>query len=168
MPKNLRVLPCVLLPAILSATAPCSAAAQSEDNAFATQVWVNPGIYSYHFDRDKDFRSDNVGFGVEVALKPEHRALAGSFINSDYTRTRYVAWNWRPLNWKPGGVDVSAGIIAGAFDGYPRYRNGAWFAAAMPVVSVEGERFGVNVSILPNIPNRISGAVAVQFKLRAW
>jgi hypothetical protein len=145
-----------------------AATAQSSESGFTPQVWVNPGVYSYHFDRDKDFRSDNVGFGVEIAVKPEHRALAGSFINSDRMRTRYVAYQWMPLAWKPGGVDVSAGLIAGAFDGYPRYRGGGWFVAAMPVLSIEGERVGVNLSVLPNIPDRISGAVAVQVKLRVW
>jgi len=154
--------------ALSLAPAVAAVAVHAQEHPFTPQVWVNPGIYSYHFDRDKDFRSDNVGFGVEAALAPEHRALAGSFINSDRGRTRYVAWNWRPLNWKPGGVDVSAGLIAGAFDGYPRYRNGAWFAAAMPVLSIEGDRVGVNLSIIPTIPDRLSGAVAVQFKLRAW
>lgn len=165
MSLTLRALTLIACSTLFAAS---TAAAQSAPDNFSTQVWVNPGIYSHHFDRDKNFRSNNVGFGVEVALAPEHRALAGSFINSDRERTRYVAWNWRPLQWKPGGVNVSAGIIAGAFDGYPRYRGGGWFAAAMPVLSIEGERLGVNLSIIPTIPDRLSGAVAVQVKLRAW
>ena len=69
---------------------------------------------------------------------------------------------------KSAGAKVSAGIAVGAFDNYPRYRNGGWFAAALPMVAIEGERFGVNLALVPNIPNRLSGAVAIQFKLRVW
>lgn len=145
-----------------------AAFAQSPAPDFSTQVWLNPGIYSHHFKRDQNFREDNVGFGAEVAFAPEHRIMAGTFINSDRGRTRYAAYNWQPLQWKPGGVNVSAGVIAGAFDGYPFYKDGGWFLAAMPVLAIEGRYVGVNLSIVPEIPDRLSGAVAIQFKLRVW
>lgn len=135
---------------------------------FKSEVWVNPGIYSRHFDRDLNYREKNWGFGVEARLAPEHSAMVGSFINSERERTRYIAWHWRPWSWDVAGAKVSAGLIAGAFDGYPRYKNGNWFPAAMPVMSVEKGPVGVNFSILPDIPNRMSGAVAVQVKLKVW
>lgn len=56
----------------------------------------------------------------------------------------------------------------GAFDGYPRYRNGDWFLAALPVLAVEYKRVGVNFVIVPTIPNRLDGAISVQLKLRVW
>ena len=40
--------------------------------------------------------------------------------------------------------------------------------AALPLLALEGERFGMNLTVMPNIPNRISGAVVVQFKFRLW
>ncbi len=135
---------------------------------FQPEVWVNPGIYSRHFDRGLNYREKNWGFGAEVRVAQEHSALAGSFINSERERTRYVAWHWRPWSWDVAGAKVSAGVIAGAFDGYPRYKEGKWFPAAMPVMSVEKGRLGANFSVLPDIPNRMSGAVAVQVKLKVW
>lgn len=135
---------------------------------FKPEIWVNPGIYSRHFDRGLNYREKNWGFGVEARLAEEHSAMVGSFINSERERSRYLAWHWRPLSWDVAGAKVSAGLIAGAFDGYPRYKNGNWFPAAMPVMSVEKGRVGVNFSILPDIPNRMSGAVAVQVKLKLW
>lgn len=153
---------CIGLALMLSASGPVLA------QEFKPEVWVNPGIYSRHFDRGLNYREKNWGFGAEVRVAPEHSAMVGSFINSERERTRYVAWHWRPWSWDVGSAKVSAGVIAGAFDGYPRYKDGKWFPAAMPVMSVEAGRVGVNFSVLPDIPNRMSGAVAVQVKLKVW
>lgn len=140
--------------------------ATAED--FSPQVWLNPGLYSMHFNRNKDFRENNIGFGAEVMLTDDHVLMAGSFINSDRQRSHYGLYQWRPLHWQVYGVKVGAGIAAGAFDGYPKYKDGGWFPAALPLLSVEGERFGANFALIPNIPNRMSGAVAIQVKLRVW
>ncbi len=142
--------------------------AQDGPKRFSPQVWLNPGTFSIHFDRDKDLREDNTGIGAEVALANDHVLAAGSFINSNRRRSQYGAYYWRPLHWQPGGIKVHAGIAAGAFDGYPNYRNGAWFPAALPMLAIEGDRAGVNVFFVPTIKNRLDGAIALQFKLRVW
>jgi hypothetical protein len=145
-----------------------NAEAQPAAAEFSRQVWLSPGIYARHFNRDKNLRDGNPGLGVEVALAQDHAAMAGTFINSNSARTRYGAYEWRPLHWQWAGVDVGAGIIVSAFDGYPNYRNGGWFLAPLPVVSFEGKRFGVNLSVIPTLENRLDGAIAVQFKVRVW
>lgn len=153
---------------LLSAGFAAGACAQQAPKAFAPQVWLNAGTLSLHFDRDKDLREDNTGFGAELALAENHAITAGSFINSNRRRSQYAAYYWRPLHWQPAGIKVHAGIAAGAFDGYPNYRNGAWFPAALPMLAIEGDRAGVNVFFVPTIKNRLDGAIAVQFKLRVW
>ena len=35
---------------------------------YSPQVWINPGLYSYHFDRSKNFRDNNIGAGAEVLI----------------------------------------------------------------------------------------------------
>lgn len=142
--------------------------ANAAEPEFSPEVWINPGIYSYHFDRSKDFREDNVGLGAEVLVTPDHGLIAGTYINSERVRSRYAAYEWRPLHWQPFDINVSAAVLIGAFDGYPRYRNGGWFLAAMPVFAVEGRRVGVNLSIVPTIKDRLDGAVAIQVKLKVW
>lgn len=132
------------------------------------QVWLNPGIYSQHFDSSKGLRNNNIGFGAELMLSSDHVLLAGSFINSNRARTRLVGYEWRPLHWRFGEVDVGAGIVIGAFDGYPNYRNGAWFVAPLPMLSIEGRRLGANIGLIPTVKNRFDGALAVQIKLRVW
>jgi hypothetical protein len=133
------------------------------------QVWLNAGSYSRHFDRDRNFREDNVGLGAELWFDSKHAAMAGTFINSDRVRSDYLAYQWRPLQWQPvAGLKLGAGITLGAFDGYPRYRNGGWFPAALPVVSAEYLRVGVNLFVVPTIRDRLDGALVLQLKLRVW
>lgn len=145
-----------------------AANAHADPGASGLTVWLSPGIYSRHFDRGKGLREDNVGPGVEVALEREHVLMAGYFANSNDRRSRYAGYQWRALQWQPAGLQLSLGIAAGVFDGYPNYRGGGWFVAALPVVAVEGRRFGVNVFAVPTIANRLEGAIAVQLKLKAW
>jgi hypothetical protein len=132
------------------------------------QVWLNPGIYAYHFKRNAGYRDNNIGFGAELLLTDTHGLMAGSFVNSDRKRSHYGLYQWRPLQWQVSGTKLSLVLAAGAFDGYPDYHDGGWFAAALPLLAVEGERFGINLAIIPNIPDRMNGAVAIQLKLRVW
>ena len=145
-------------------------AARAEANAEQTfpQVWLNPGIYSYHFDRDKDLRNNNVGIGAEVRLATDHGLMVGNFINSNSQRSHYATYQWRPLHWKWQGLDLGAGIVVGGFDGYPNYRNGGWFLAPLPMLMIEGKRFGANLSVIPTVENRFDGAIAIQVKMRIW
>jgi hypothetical protein len=145
-----------LAAALLSGQTHC---AETADLPSSQQVWINPGLYSYHFDRSKNFRENNIGVGVQWLFA----------INSDRARSRYVAYQWQPLHWQPApGLDVNAGVVVGAFDGYPFYRNGGWFIAPLPMVAVEGKRVGVNFSVVPNYGNRLHGALVLQLKLRVW
>ena len=96
------------------------------------QVWLNAGVYSYHFDESKDLRNNNIGFGAELAVTRDHEVLAGTYINSNDERTRYAAYQWRPLHWELAGVHVGGGIVLGAFDGYPNYHDGGWFGPDQP------------------------------------
>ncbi len=131
-------------------------------------VWVNPGFYSQHFDGDRPFRKDNVGIGVEVVVTPNHAVAMGTFINSDGARSRYGAYHWRPLDWKLRDFNTSVGIVLGAIDGYPRYRDGDWFIAPIPALTIEGSRLGVNLMVIPTIKDRVQGALAIQLKFRVW
>jgi hypothetical protein len=144
------------------------ARAQSTPAAFSPQIWLSPGIYAYHFNRNKNLRDENLGLGVEVALARDHALLAGVYDNSNRATSRYGAYAWRPLHGQLAGLDVAAGVVVAAFDGYPNYRNGGWFLAPLPLLSVEGKRFGVNLSVIPTLQNRIDGALAIQFKVKLF
>ncbi len=145
-----------------------AAQAQLKPEQTFPQVWLNPGIYSYHFDSSKGLRNDNVGFGAEVRLANDHALMAGTFINSNRQRSQYASYQWRPLHWQWAGLDIGAAIAVGGFDGYPNYRNGAWFLAPLPMLTIEGKTFGANLSLIPTVANRFDGALAIQVKMRVW
>ena len=132
------------------------------------EVWLSPGFFSYHFDRNLDLREDNWGVGAEVKLEPAHVLMAGKFINSENEHSHYLGYQWRPLHWQLGGTEIRVGMAIAALDGYPRVHDGGWFVAPLPILSVEGRRLGLNLSAVPTIEDRLHGAVILQFKLRVW
>lgn len=132
--------------------------------AESPRVWLNAGFLSYHFERDLNLRERNGGVGVEVALQPDHRVIAGTYLNSNDHRSRYIGWTWQPL--RRGRVALGATLAA--IDGYPTMRQGGWYLAAVPVVSVEVGALGVNFTLVPDYRDRLHGAIVAQFKLRVW
>ena len=155
------------LAAIITLFAAVGAPSRATPAEFPPQVWVTPGIYSWHFNRSKNLRDDNPGLGAEVALTEDHIVMAGVYTNSVRATTHYAAYEWRPLHWQPADLKVGAGILIGAFDGYG-YKDGAWFVAPLPVLSIEGRYLGVNLGVIPTIKNRLDGAFAIQVKVRVW
>ena len=125
-------------------------------------VWVNPGFYSYHLERDKGFNNVNTGLGVEASLTDTYSVTAGFFRNSDRETSRYVGLYAMPF--KIGGFNV--GTAVGAFDGYPKMRDGGWFPAIIPTVAFEGERLGLNLSFIPTVGDKLHGAVTFQLKYK--
>ena len=125
-------------------------------------LWINPGFYSAHFDTDKGLRNNNLGFGVEAVVNEDWSATAGGFTNSNNARTNYVGAYYQPWHWGAW----KAGAVMGGFNGYPNAFGGGWFVAALPVVTLEGDRFGLNVALVPPLKDRLYGAVSFQLKLR--
>jgi hypothetical protein len=134
-----------------------------------TDVWLNAGFLSFHFDRSKHYREFNYGFGGEAILAPDHAVMAGVVKNSESETSHYIGYQYRPFHWQPAsldGVNVAAGLAVSLVDGYPTMSNKGWFIAPMPMVAVEGKKVGVNFILLPNIKH--GGAVAMQLKLKIW
>jgi hypothetical protein len=132
---------------------------------FESSLWVNVGGFSRHFDRSKDFNETNLGLGVEYRFRSDLSAMAGYHENSIRLRTRYAALNYQPLEIGPLKVGVSVGVMSG----YPVVNEGGAFFAALPMVTYEGKRFGINFGVIPNIPSKhVDGAFVVQLKARAF
>ena len=128
------------------------------------ELWVNPGFYSYHFQREKNLDDTNPGIGAEYRFSTVAAATAGRFHNSDRAMSNYVGVYYQPFKLGP----LRLGAVVGGFDGYPKMRNGGWFLAAIPVISVEYQRVGVNFAIVPNYKDRLHGALAIQLKLKVF
>lgn len=148
----------------------CNAIAQSFPAVGLIEVqkknefWINPGLYSYHFDQNQDLNSMNYGIGGEYRFLSVASITAGTYRNSHYHQSSYVGTYWQPIAVGP----IKIGMVAGAFNGYQNTNNGGWFPAILPALTIEGEMVGVNLMIIPTIPNRVSGSLSLQFKLRVF
>ncbi len=153
----------VTLLAVRLSTAHASESAP-ESAAEPGSLWINPGFYAYHFQRDKGFRDNNYGLGAQYMLSPSSSVTAGLYRNSDNYESHYLGWIWQPL---PLGR-ARLGMVAAAVDGYPKADNGRWFLSALPILSLDYRRFGVNFLVVPTYQNKVYGSFVTQLKLRVW
>ena len=138
----------------------CAGSARADFDA--SRLWLNAGFYSAHFDSGKGLRNTNPGLGLEYKLDDTWSATAGRFINSDNAHSSYLGAYCQP--WSVSGVRL--GVVGGVFNGYPKAFDGGWFPAIIPVATWEGERFGLNVALVPPLKDRLYGAVSFQLKMR--
>jgi hypothetical protein len=151
----------VLVAAGFLALSPVAAA---ED--FDPHVWLNPGVLSHHFKDDRDYREKNYGVGVELFFTPRHGVVAGSFMNSNDERSRYIGYHWRPLQLAFERLSFRGGLVFSLIDGYSDVRDGKTFALVVPALSVEYRALGVNLVFVPH--HEHSSALALQLRLRVW
>lgn len=126
------------------------------------QLWINPGMVSYHFD--PGYNNSNWGYGAEYRFANVASLTAGRFYNSDRAYSNYAGVYWQPIGIGP----FNFGLVAGGFNGYPQTNNGGWFAAALPAITYEGKWVGGNLFIIPTIGDRVHGALSLQLKLKIW
>jgi hypothetical protein len=129
-----------------------------------SELWLNPGLYSYHFDRGRDFNSANYGFGAEYKFSSVASLTAGTYRNSYYDQSNYIGAYWQPLAFGP----LNLGLVAGAFNGYSNTHNGGWFPAVLPAITLEGDLVGINLLVIPTISNRVAGSISLQLKIKVF
>lgn len=128
------------------------------------ETWLNAGFYSYHFKRDKDLNGSNPGIGAEYRFSTLASATAGRFYNSDRAYSNYAGVYYQPFAFGP----LRLGAVVGAFNGYPKMRDGGWFLAAIPTISYEYKSVGLNLAIIPPYKDRLYGALSFQLKLKVF
>ena len=129
-----------------------------------SQLWINPGMASYHFQQDKNFNNGNWGAGLEYRFNTVASVTAGRFYNSDRAYSNYAGVYYQPIAIGP----IKIGAVIGGFNGYPTTNNGGWFAAALPALTWEGDWVGANVFVIPTIGDRVHGAISLQLKLKVF
>lgn len=131
----------------------------------AYNLWISPGIISYHFNQSKRHRDHNWGYGIESNLSDRYSVTAGNFINSKDHRSNYAGLIWQPISWHI----VKAGFELGVLDGYPDINGGEAFAVVMPCITIRSERVGVNITLVPYYSNTMhSSAISAQLIMRVW
>ncbi len=166
MPKRLKFIAIAATLSIFSA--PVTSYANDffaiADHEPKNELWLNPGMFSYHFDRERSFNSRNVGFGVEYRFSSVASFTMGTYNNSYHESSNYIGAYWQPIVLGP----FKFGAVAGGFNGYSKTNDGGWFPAIVPALTYEGDRFGVNFLFVPSIPDKVAGSISVQFKLKAF
>ncbi|MES2299833.1 MAG: hypothetical protein V4582_22530 [Pseudomonadota bacterium] len=127
-----------------------------------SELWLNGGFYSYHFQRDKDLNDRNPGLGLEYRISTVTSATVGRFYNSDRRYSNYAGLYYQPFAIGP----VRLGAVLGGFDGYPKMRDGGWFLAAIPAASMEFGRFGMHLAVVPTYKDRLYGAISVSLRVK--
>ncbi len=129
-----------------------------------SELWLNPGLLSYHFDQSKNFNAVNYGIGAEYKFSSVASLTAGTFRNSNYHQSNYIGAYWQPIAIGP----INIGVVAGGFNGYSSNNNGGWFPAVLPALAVEGKWVGLNLIVIPTIGDRVSGSLSFQLKFKAF
>ena len=138
------------------------------DAAPKSEFWLDTGFATAHFDsrtdRGQELNGANKGLGAEYRFSGTMAATAGRFYNSDRAWSNYAGVVWQPYALGP----VRIGLALAAFDGYPNMRHGGWFPAAIPTLTYEYQRVGLNVGIIPSYRDRLYGGVSVQLKFKLF
>jgi hypothetical protein len=129
-----------------------------------SQVWVNPGMASYHFQTNQNLNGGNWGAGVEYRFNTVASLTAGRFYNSDRAHSNYAGMYYQPIAIGP----IKIGAVIGGFNGYSSTNNGGWFPALLPALTWEGDWVGANVFVIPTVGDRVHGAISLQLKLKVW
>lgn len=168
-PKALILIGMTLIPTIsvaetLASTASTKSFFPMIESKPIKEFWLNPGFYSYHFNKNKGLDNNNFGLGADYRYSTVSAFTLGVLHNSDLHISHYVGWYWQPLGVGP----VRLGAVIGAINGYPKVQNGAWFIALMPSASFEYKNVGANLLFTPGYKDRLYGAISLQLKLRVF
>lgn len=151
-----------MLAAALLACVP--ALAQEAAPERPNDVWLATGFATWHWDSNKNLNDSNPGVGVEYRFHQDMAVTGGRFFNSERRHSRYAGLVYQPF--EVGGVRL--GAMVGGFDGYRKMHGGGWFAAAVPALSFESKRVGVNMAVVPTYKDKVHGGISVQLKFKVW
>jgi len=129
-----------------------------------SELWLNAGFYSHHFQQDKGFNNNNYGLGSEYRYSTVSSITLGEYYNSIRQTTHYAGWYWRPLEMGP----VRLGMVAGAMDGYPKMQNSGWFLAVIPTASIEYKNIGAYLMYIPSVQDKLYGVISLQLRIRVF
>lgn len=152
---------------MLACCAPLAAGADcltSVETTPKSELWLDSGFATAHFERNRHLNGNNKGLALEYRFNGAMTATAGRFYNSDRAWSNYAGVIWQPYAIGP----VRIGAALAAFDGYPNMRHGGWFPAAIPTLSYDFQRVGINLGIIPSYKDRLYGGISVQLKFKLF
>ena len=132
------------------------------DSKPVSDVWMNVGFYSYHFDRSLGLNDKNPGFGLEYQYNINQSITAGMYRNSNRETSHYLGFYWQPIRIGT----FKTGAVLGVFRGYSSFKDGGWFPALVPVMTYDFERIALNISLIPSYQDKLHGSFSFQLKFK--
>lgn len=126
------------------------------------KLWVNFGGTSWHSHKNSERNTANYGLGIEYNISADYTLIAGQYRNSFYEHSRYAGVAWMPTEF----YGAKLGLILGCVDGYHTINSGHFFPFIAPAISIEGQRFGINLIYMPPANGKSQNTFGLQFKVR--
>jgi hypothetical protein len=118
------------------------------------QTWiVGNGIVHHIGGAQHCHNTFTPGVGLELG-----NTALGVYSNSNCRWSAYAAQAWTPLRYGP----LRAGVIGGLVSGY----SAPMLPVAAFIASLEGQKYGVNLLLIPPPGGSGEGVTWVQFKVR--
>jgi hypothetical protein len=138
--------------------------------ARAQELWLTANTVSWHNQQDcatcpsGKVNQANWGGGLEARFDHGLVAMAGGYRNSWSRTTTYLLGAWQPIEagW------AKAGIFAGAVTGYRNEEDCKTTVcpAAGLMFSVQRERVGINLMVVPAVSPKHTTVIGLQVKAR--
>jgi hypothetical protein len=113
--------------------------------ASAGDFWGAVNLASIHGKTKKSLNQRNLGLGLEYHQSSDIIYLVGAYDNSHRGTTGYALAGWTPIHWQ----GAKLGLVGGIANGYPKHNNGGVFPLLSGLVRIEGDRWGMNLFVIP-------------------
>jgi hypothetical protein len=130
--------------------------------ASAADIWGSVNLASIHAATDQHYNQRNWGAGIELHTSPSTLAMAGAYRNSVNRESAYALAGWTPLDL----AGAKIGAVAGLVTGYPAINNGHIAPAIAGLIRIEGERIGLNLILIPPLPQKSPLTLGLQAKFK--
>ena len=121
------------------------------------ETWLTATVTSWHTDREAGYNERNLGAGLQHAVSPDLRLIAGHYRNSLDRPSNYVGVHWFAVRWGSWAFGAQGGTVTG-------YNAGSrWSPLLLPVLTYERRWWGVDI---PAVAYGGEGVITVVLKFR--
>jgi hypothetical protein len=130
--------------------------------ASAGEMWGSATVSSIHLSSNHNLNEQNFGLGIEYHSSETTLYMLGAYRNSHRRTSAYALAGWTPvkLGW------VKLGLLAGVANGYPKLNDGGITPVVAGLIPIEGERFGMNLILIPRALKKSPYTIGIQLKYK--
>jgi hypothetical protein len=121
-------------------------------------TWLGVGGGTVHFCHNCGYNNFNPGLGLQHDVGTDLRLIGGVYYNSYYRASVYGGVAYQPLKHGPFRFGIMGGVVS-------NYEDLKIPVMALPALSIEGTRIGVDILGFPNVGSR-TGLITANFKYK--